>query len=360
MGIRKLLFLGLTGGVTKMPTRLASVIISTYAESRLHYAVQAIASVHKQTYREHEVQLIIDDEGGLARAARSQVAAPTRVIVNPHPGMAQARNCGLQHARGDVVVFLDDDAVAEPDWLERLMAHYADDRVVGVGGRSVPAWEGPAAEWFPPELYWVLGCTYRGHPDRAGEVRNIIGNSMSYRTAVVQALGGFTLGRGRYWQITSGTAEETELCLRLRQRFPETRILYEPSAVVHHVVSSPRLRLGYVWQRAVGEGVAKARIHHLHGAKSSVLGHEHRYLRFLLREAIPQALTREGPRRPKVAIARAGMILFVVVATGLGYGWIRVKEYRQGAPAPVPHGALEESTATSVGVGQSDDEVWPA
>jgi glucosyl-dolichyl phosphate glucuronosyltransferase len=57
------------------------------------------------------------------------------------PGLADARNTGVALATGDVVAFLDDDAVAAPDWLEHMLAAYLDGTVLGVGGRVEPAWD---------------------------------------------------------------------------------------------------------------------------------------------------------------------------------------------------------------------------
>ncbi len=224
------------------------------------------------------------------------------------------------------MVFLDDDAVAEPDWLMRLVAHYNDDHVVGVGGRSIPEWEGPAPGWLPEELYWILGCTYRGYPAEGGDVRNILGNSMSYRSSTLKELRGFRLGRKRFWQVTSGTAEETELCLRIRDQFPGTRIIYEPRAVVRHLVPRSRLRLRYVWRRAVGEGVAKARLRRLHSSRPAVLSHEIGYLRHLVFTFIPQSLRHDGTPARMGAILQVLVVLLVIGATGLGYGWTYLKE----------------------------------
>ena len=99
-------------------------------------------------------------------------------------------------ATGDVVAFLDDDAAAAPDWLSRLLAPYADPRVLGVGGRVLPRWDRARPRWFPAEFDWVVGCTYAGHPDE-GPVRNVIGANMSFRRSVLLAAGGFDARVGR-------------------------------------------------------------------------------------------------------------------------------------------------------------------
>src|SRR5439155_542168 len=79
-----------------------------------------------------------------------------------------ARTTGIDRAdRGDVIAFLDDDAVAEPDWLETMLRAYGDGSVMAVGGRIEPLWAAGRPGWFPPEFDWVVGCTYVGLPEHA-------------------------------------------------------------------------------------------------------------------------------------------------------------------------------------------------
>lgn len=59
------------------------------------------------------------------------------VVIVTEPGQIAAMNAGLPHATGEVVTFPDDDSIPRPDWLRRIMAHYEDPTVGGVGGRDV-------------------------------------------------------------------------------------------------------------------------------------------------------------------------------------------------------------------------------
>lgn len=304
----------------------ASIVISTYAASRLERAANAIASVERQDNRNFEIIFVIDQDNDLVERVYREITGSVRIIINPHPGMANARNVGLAEARGDVVVFMDDDAVAEPNWLGLLLAHYEDDRVVSVGGCSIPEWEGGAPLWLPEELLWVVGCTYRGFSSNNGDVRNVLGCNMSFRASAIRGLGGFKLGRARYWQITSGTAEETEFCLRLTAAVPNAKIVYEPRAVVHHWVPKSRLRIGYILRRAVGEGVAKARLQRVHASKPTILSHEWTYLRELILNYVPQTFGSYGLKGAHLAAVQVLVVLLVVAATGAGYAWTRLRD----------------------------------
>jgi cellulose synthase/poly-beta-1,6-N-acetylglucosamine synthase-like glycosyltransferase len=142
-------------------------------------------------------------------------------------------------AVGEVVAFLDDDATTAVDWLEQLTLPYVDERVIGVSGSVEPVWPNARPSVFPPEFDWVVGCTYRGLPTVRGPVRNMIGANMSLRRDVIDDVGGFRASIGRIGTRPLG-CEETELCIRARQRRPDAVILYEPRARV-------RPRVGPEW-----------------------------------------------------------------------------------------------------------------
>src|SRR5262249_6573654 len=155
------------------------------------------------------------------------------VLENHGPrGLSGARNTGIAAATREIVAFLDDDAVADPTWLDELCQPYQRAEIAVVGGRVVPRWDDQRASWFPPEFDWVIGCTYAGHPDE-GAVRNVIGANMSFRRSVLERVGGFDDAVGRIASHPSG-CEETELCIRVGQQLPGAVIWYAPAAVVHH------------------------------------------------------------------------------------------------------------------------------
>ena len=90
---------------------------------------------------------------------------PLIVLENKYDGhLGSARNTAAEFASGEVLAFLDDDAAAAADWLERLLAPYDDERVGAVGGTPLPVFEVRRPRWFPHEFDWVFGCAYRGLP----------------------------------------------------------------------------------------------------------------------------------------------------------------------------------------------------
>ena len=230
-------------------------------------------------------------------------------------GLAGGRNTGVAHAWGDVVAFIDDDAFADPDWLGRIADHYLDPTV-----RASAAWwsqpgstAGPG--WFPPELDWVVGCSYLGLRSSLGPVRNFIGANMSFRREILAEIGGFSIELGRVDSNPFG-CEETELCLRVSQRYPDAILLYEPAAAVSHRVRKQRARWRYLRSRCYAEGRSKATVASLAGAESA-LASERSYVR----STIPRGVGRSLWRPPGTAVR----VAFRVrpgdgrVPTGFGY-----------------------------------------
>jgi glucosyl-dolichyl phosphate glucuronosyltransferase len=205
--------------------------------------------------------LVVDHNPELAARAADELGGEGVVMVeNRHArGLSGARNSGIEVARGDLVAFLDDDALPVDGWLAALVAPFDDPTVVATGGTARPAWADGRPGWFPEEFDWVVGCSYRGQPDGVAEVRNPLGCNMAFRRRVFAGMDGFREGVGRIGRRPLG-CEETELCIRLRQRSPGSRILLVPDAVVDHHVTPDRHGFAYFRQRCFAEGISKAAV----------------------------------------------------------------------------------------------------
>lgn len=302
-----------------------SVVVCAYSSERWDDLVRAMGSLQTQTLSGTEIILVIDHNDALLTEAMSAFG-DIAVIPNRHPrGLSGARNTGVEAATGSVVAFLDDDAVARPDWLERLAAHYQVDGVLGVGGAAVPIWPTAAPRWFPPEFLWVVGCSYLGQPTSAEPVRNLLGCNMSFRREVFDMVGMFTVGIGRLGTRPVG-CEETEFCIRVRQHKPEAAIVYDPSAAVDHRVGMPRTCFSYFASRCYAEGLSKALVTDLVGQQSA-LASERRYVSRVLPQGILRAIS-AGLRGDGFGAARGGALLAGLGLTVAGYvtGSFRVRQ----------------------------------
>ena len=296
-----------------------SVVICAYTTARWAQLEAAVASARLQTRPAVEVLVVIDHCDELMALAGQLPGV--RVLANSEAqGLSGARNTGVGAATGQVVAFLDDDAFADPAWLEEMVAHYEDPAVVGVGGQVLPLWPAGEPRWFPPEFRWVVGCSYTGQPERTAAVRNPIGASMSFRRSPLVEVGGFSHTVGRIGTTPLG-CEETELSIRLARRFPGSKILHEPRSVVHHHVAPERGQWAYYRRRCWGEGLSKAQVARLSDPRQA-LSAERRYAT----TTIPRGIARDVrtglqlhdlPRIQRAAASLAGL---AITAAGYAVG----------------------------------------
>lgn len=296
-----------------------SVIICAYTMLRWEQLVAAVGSALSQVPAPDEVLVVVDHCPELEQAARVAFTHPqVRVLASEgRRGLSAARNTGVAHAPGDVLAFLDDDAVAEPGWLAAHVSHYRDTAVVGVGGSIVPVWADRRPTWFPPEFGWVVGCSYVGQPTRTTPVRNPLGANMSFRRDVFQAVGGFTTALGRVGDSRAG-GEETELSLRATSAMPGSHVLFDPAAVVRHHVPVSRGTWSYFRARCWAEGVSKAGMRRM-VASSGTLVTERAYVGRVLPRAVARYLAQAVRERDAAGAARAGAVVAGLGTTTLGF-----------------------------------------
>jgi glycosyltransferase involved in cell wall biosynthesis len=303
--------------MTATTSASASVIVCAYTEARWDVLREAVEATLAQRPAPLEVLLVVDHNDALRRRCEAELTPDVRVIANEDArGLSGARNTGVRHARGDVIAFLDDDAVPQAGWLHALLEPYTGTSVMGVGGHVAPRWADARPAWLPPEFWWTVGCSYRGLPTGPAPIRNAIGANMSFRRSAFAVAGGFTEGIGRLGATPLG-CEETEFAIRLRQRRPDAMIVYAPSARVEHMVTPDRARWRYFASRCWSEGRSKALVTREVGA-GDALSSERAYTLRTLPSGIVRGL-RDLARGERAGAARAGTILAGLAMTTAGY-----------------------------------------
>lgn len=300
-----------------------SVVICAYTLDRWDQLVLAMDSVSFQSPA-HEMILVVDHNPELLERARSRWPDSVVLSNTSRRGLSGGRNTALQIASGEVIAFLDDDAVAEPGWLAALVMPFEDPLVVAVGGTATPIWPDEAPAVLPVELLWIVGCSYRGLPESAGPIRNVMGCSMAFRRSPLLEIGGFNLDTGRVGKRPIG-CEETEACISLRQSDPARVILHAPAARVRHHVSADRVRFSYVANRSWCEGLSKAGIARTVG-RQDALASETAYAARVL----PAGVWREL-RRGRSGLVPAFAIVVSLGLAGAGYVWGSIAAVRPGA-----------------------------
>jgi GT2 family glycosyltransferase len=294
-----------------------SVVIPCFADERFADVLAGVDALRRQTLAPEEIVVIVDHNTALlARLRRALPDVKVRASRETR-GSSGARNTGIASTRGEIVAFFDDDAVPEPDCLERLVAHYADENVVGVGGGVAPDWCSGRPRWFPEEYDWVVGCSYRGLPDRPAAQRNLLGAAMSFRRDALEAAGGFSAAMARTGRHPLGV-DDTEVCIRIRRGVPGSVLLYAPEARAWHRVPAARASRRYFCRRCLAEGRAKAALTTVSGWGES-LSSERAYVIRVLPKGLLRGLVDAVTEWDLAALERSLAIVLGLLLTTAGY-----------------------------------------
>ncbi len=315
---------------TSQTATSVSVVVCAYTSDRWDDLCAAVDSLRQQSVRPHEIIVVIDHNPRLLQRACEEWPELVVLENGEAQGLSGARNTGVAAATGEVIAFLDDDAAARGDWIERMLAAYDESGASGVGGAILPKWEAGRPRWFPEEFDWVVGCTYRGMPGERARVRNLIGANMSFRRQLLDAAGGFQTGMGRIGTRPLG-CEETELCIRGSQKVAGAFYLYDPAVAVRHTVPSGRGAWRYFASRCYSEGLSKAHVSDLVGADAG-LASERTYTMRTLPRGVARGL-RDALRGDAHGLRRAAAIVAGLAITSAGYarGLLARKAARRAA-----------------------------
>jgi glycosyltransferase involved in cell wall biosynthesis len=294
----------------------ASVVIATHALQRRKVLAEAVFSVLNRQQLPHEVVVAVDNNADLYEWVRMKLPEVIAVHNQGPRGASATRNAGARVAAGSVLVFLDDDAVARPDWLQNLTAPLARPRVLGVGGQVEPIWLGRSPKWMPEEFLWVVGASYRGMPSKAAPVRNAWSENMAVAKADFWAVNGFREGFGKTGQRSQ--PEDTDFCMRLTDAIPGRTWWYEPLALVGHCVPPDRSTFRFFVRRCFSEGQGKAEIAALLGSRQA-LKDERQHATKTLPRGIRRELRQAVTSREITAALRASAIGVGLGTAGLGY-----------------------------------------
>lgn len=243
----------------------ATVIVCT--RNRAGLVAGCLASLAEQTISDFDI--VVVDNGstdGTARLLTSWTEhepARRRVVTEPTPGLSRARNAGLAVTQADVVLFIDDDAVAPPGWAAAHLASYQQAAApAAAGGPVVLDWAGPRPQWLGSRLeHWFSALDHGDQPGPFPPPHGPYGTNMSARREVLSGVGGFAESLGRRGRSLI-SSEEADLWQRLWDRGHS--IAYEPATVVVHRVPRRRSRRRWVLRRGWAQGRTNARRRVLH------------------------------------------------------------------------------------------------
>jgi cellulose synthase/poly-beta-1,6-N-acetylglucosamine synthase-like glycosyltransferase len=223
-----------------------SVVICT--RDRPEKLEQCLEAVARLNYPRVDV-LVVDNAPSDSRTRQLAARWGVRYLVEPVAGLSRARNCGARACDTEVIAFLDDDAIPEPEWLSALAAEFQEPLVMAVTGRTLPL----SIETDAERLFARLGGFESGGEERLAVDRQSpfwferanfggIGNggNMAFRRRAFDLWPGFEERLGRGAIVFAG--EEDHAFFTLIDR--GYRVVYTPHAVARHPVprTMPELR----------------------------------------------------------------------------------------------------------------------
>jgi len=238
-----------------------SAVICTFRQPETLRA--AIESLTAQSLSPNLYEIIVVDNNSQDETVKivqdyiQKYDSRIKYVLERRQGLSYARNAGVNLASGDIIAFLDDDAVADPDWLTALLEVYDSVRDAwAVGGKVLPLWDGERPKWLEDTMLRSLSIVEWGNKRRPLKwPERIIGTNCSFRNLVFSEIGLFDTNLGRRATLLLGN-EDTEIQERIHNL--GKLVFYTPEAVVYHHIRCERMTKKYFYRRAYGTGRSEA------------------------------------------------------------------------------------------------------
>jgi len=208
-----------------------------------------------------------DDTGRVVAGFADQSALPMRYVYEGGAGSSYARNRAVEEARGDFIMFIDDDAVAEPDWAVEMLAEIERRQLDAACGMVLPRWSRKPPRWLGPSLYVRLAVHDSARlavasPVECETIHNYFSANAGFRRRTFGLYGNFRQDLG----VVGGnpmSGEDTELFARIMTK--GGAVGFAPRARVHHLIPPERMRRSYLRRKSYafgyGSAVAGGRTH---------------------------------------------------------------------------------------------------
>lgn len=284
-----------------------SVIVTCFSLERFKDVADLLLSLRNQTHRMLQVIVVVERSQELAdmllRYVEELRMKNVQIVFNSFSeGLSASRNLGISKASGDIVAFLDDDVVAEPDWAAEIVRTFDDGSVIGVTGACNPLFVDTSLNWLPTELYWMIGCTTFSGLSQIVDVRNAWGMNMAFARLAFD-IGcrfpeSFGLRSASNEKHSERPSEDVEFSIAVKLRTSK-RLVFNPTAVVKHKVYGARRNTRYFITRAFLMGRQRRVIRALHERRlaeelnysaSDPLQPERELLRKIFTHLVPRTL----------------------------------------------------------------------
>ena len=229
---------------------MISIIICTY--NREKYIRPLLESIAKNDYPTTDYEIVLvdnnctDNTHGVCEqfaAAHKEVAF--RYVIESEQGLSAARNKGIKEAKGDIIIYVDDDALVDSDYIRIYAEHFAaNPDTMAAGGPIEPLYETEEPSWRSPYTKALLtaGMNYGTHVREYPNGRYPGGGNAAYRKEVFDRVGLFNTELGRKGNLLLAS-EEKDIFDKMKAL--GMKVLYLPTPVLHHCIPQAKLEEDY-------------------------------------------------------------------------------------------------------------------
>ena len=242
-----------------------TIILCTYNRCQgLADALTTLAAQRVDPGIEWEILLVDNNSSDktpeVYRRFKDCFPVPLRYVFESKQGLSHARNRGIAEASGKYVAFTEDDELADEGWVQAIVATFQEYSCEAVAGQIDLAWRCPRPQWLTDDLLGFLGHLDYGKAQVLSQESPPFGGNMAFRKDIFNTIGLFDAHLGRQGRKLIG-GEETELYSRFSQA--GLVAVYQPNAVMHHVVEQNRLKKSYFRRLHFNEGQVQGARRHI-------------------------------------------------------------------------------------------------
>jgi len=238
-----------------------SVVLATYNRgASLHTTLETFAGLVRPAHLSWELLVVDnnshDDTREVIREFARTAKFPLHYVLEKRQGKSFALNAGIAEAKGEIIAFTDDDVLLHPDWLANLTRTFERFDCAAVGGRIVPLWNHPKPEWL--EMVGQQAVVNFELGEEFTEIHSPpLGANSAFRRQMFAKYGLFRLDLGLRGSEHTITCEDWEFAERVIRG--GEKIVYCPTAIVHHPVDPKRTTKKYFLHWYYYNGVSLTR-----------------------------------------------------------------------------------------------------
>ncbi len=300
---------------------LLSVVVSVFSLNRLGDLRDLLDGLAQQTYKNLEVVIIVDENKELfekvAAYINSNKYTNVYIVFNDvNKGLSYSRNVGIDHSNGEIISFIDDDAIPNNYWAEKIVDSFLEDETIGaLTGEIIPLWEYDKMSWFPKELHWMISCSYVMTPSTKQEFERGFGTNMAFKKEIFDKVGKFDINFGLNVKKWVG-GEDSDMFLRVKK--VGMKVLFNPDVCVQHKIYYYRIKLKNIAKRAFNGGSS---VHQMKKRIKYSLNQstEHRYLKYIFFTSFPGMIQGVFSKNFLLCLKQICIIIYVLFFELIGF-----------------------------------------